>query len=341
MPLSWKVCVFLIFEIHYRCWSWTLCVYSFCPSPLPFKNQRSKKWWRCFAWKTKTAMQSACHSRFNSSLTVSCSVHSDESAIHIKTFRDIPLGDLDVIFPAQKILFKTVDFVRLGLTAVLGLYFALHAFSELFSDEGVDSTALAACIGECLCLFLLLSLQSSWSSSLSNRFLGVRIAHLLGHSMERRHVPHRAQRNTLQKVGRQSSRRDFVPDGGTRGTIRLISTCDIVVLTRACVCVCRHKSWKRCWFRTCLRWWAAAPSLKRTWTRKRKASSKKSWKQSSWLPPKKANRSSTHFIIVVVYVHHHSFCCLFRMPSVDFEVDDAVDKLARLGLARVNGDKGQ
>ena len=75
-------------------------------------------------------------------------MHSDESAIHIKTFRDIPLGDLDVIFPAQKILFKTVDFVRLGLTAVLGLYFALHAFSELFSDEGVDSTALAACIGE-------------------------------------------------------------------------------------------------------------------------------------------------------------------------------------------------
>ena len=83
-------------------------------------------------------------------------MHSDESAIHIKTFRDIPLGDLDVIFPAQKILFKTVDFVRLGLTAVLGLYFALHAFSELFSDEGVDSTALAACIGECLALFLLL-----------------------------------------------------------------------------------------------------------------------------------------------------------------------------------------
>ena len=55
--------------------------------------------------------------------------------------------------------------------------------------------------------------------------------------MERRHVPHRAQRNTLQKVGRQSSRRDFVPDGGTRGTIRLISTCDIVVLTRACVLI--------------------------------------------------------------------------------------------------------
>ena len=53
-------------------------------------------------------------------------------------------------------------------------------------------------------------------------------------------------------------------------------------------------------------------------------------------PIKYTSLSSLSFVY-----DHHSFCCLFRMPSVDFEVDDAVDKLARLGLARVNGDKGQ
>lgn len=71
----------------------------------------------------------------------------DAASIHIKTFRDIPLGDLDIIYPAKKILFKTVDFIRLGLTGVLGLYFALSQFSALFTDEEVDATMVTACVG--------------------------------------------------------------------------------------------------------------------------------------------------------------------------------------------------
>jgi hypothetical protein len=82
----------------------------------------------------------------------------DASSIHIKTFRDIPLGDLDVIFPAQKVLFKTIDFIRLALTGVLGLYFALDQFGNVFSGEDVSAAAVTACIG----LFAL-ALRTYWN----------------------------------------------------------------------------------------------------------------------------------------------------------------------------------
>jgi hypothetical protein len=152
---------------------------------------------------------------------------------------------LDVIFPAQKILFKTVDFVRLGLTAVLGtlvvvkfsgncsrrslfnigLYFALHTFSELFSEDGVDSTALAACIGSTLFFSLFFSNHTQTltiSRCVYDRLFGVCFTYVLGDSMERRHVSNGIERNAVQKVGRQSSRCHSLSHGSVGGRLLLL-----------------------------------------------------------------------------------------------------------------------
>ena len=200
---------------------------------------------------------------------------NDESAIHIKTFRDIPLGDLDVIFPAQKILFKTVDFVRLGLTAVLGLYFALHAFSELFSDEGVDSTALAACIG-----FLAYASRTYWAIQWSVDTYRTVLS------------------ETLYKKSGDNHRGVilFLMEALEAQELKEVLISYVFALV-----------------------------------------------SSGAITEKDLDTQAEGFIkeeLEAVELAAAKEGEPIKMPSVDFEVDDAVDKLARLGLARVNGDKG-
>jgi len=44
-----------------------------------------------------------------------------ERAIHIKTFVDIPMADLEVVFPEKRLSMKPVDLIKVGVTAVTGL----------------------------------------------------------------------------------------------------------------------------------------------------------------------------------------------------------------------------
>ncbi len=44
-----------------------------------------------------------------------------ERAIHIKTFVDIPMADLEVVFPEKRLSMKPVDLIKVALTAVTGL----------------------------------------------------------------------------------------------------------------------------------------------------------------------------------------------------------------------------
>jgi hypothetical protein len=44
-----------------------------------------------------------------------------ERAIHIKTFVDIPMADLEVVFPEKRLSMKPVDLIKVAMTAVTGL----------------------------------------------------------------------------------------------------------------------------------------------------------------------------------------------------------------------------
>ena len=44
-----------------------------------------------------------------------------ERAIHIKTFVDIPMADLEVVFPEKRLSMKPVDLIKVAVTAVTGL----------------------------------------------------------------------------------------------------------------------------------------------------------------------------------------------------------------------------
>jgi hypothetical protein len=58
--------------------------------------------------------------RFATPATANQEIDKDWS-IHIKTFRDIPMADLEVVFPEKHISMKPLDLVKLLITAVIGL----------------------------------------------------------------------------------------------------------------------------------------------------------------------------------------------------------------------------
>jgi hypothetical protein len=215
----------------------------------------------------------------------------DASSIHIKTFRDIPLGDLDVIFPAQKVLFKTIDFIRLALTGVLGLYFALDQFGNVFSGEDVSAAAVTACIG----LFAL-ALRTYWNLQWSMDVYKTILSETLYNRSSDSHrgvILYLAEALEAQEYKEALIAYAFALHAGAPITEKeLDSRCETFIKAEMD---------------------AASDAQAATAAASSSSSSSSSAASSS------SSRT--------------------RLPSVDFESDDAVDKIIRFGMARATGDR--
>jgi hypothetical protein len=196
----------------------------------------------------------------------------DSATLHIKTFRDIPLGDLDIIFPAQKVLFKTVDFFRLAITGVLGLYFAIDQIGDVFRGEGVDVTAMTAAVG-----FLMFALNTYWNVQWAVDVYKTILSETLYNRSSDSH----------------------------RGVI--------LYLTEAL----ETQEFKEALIAYAIALQAAAPITEKELDQRCEAFIRA---ELDAVPPPPGTVRA-------------------RTPSVDFEVDDATDKIIRFGLARATGER--
>ncbi|MGE3805161.1 MAG: DUF3754 domain-containing protein, partial [Gemmataceae bacterium] len=70
-----------------------------------------------------------------------------DPAIHIKAFREIPMADLEVVFPEKKISMQTIDLIKLVITGTIGFVVVLIKFVFTAALNPVVALAALGTIG--------------------------------------------------------------------------------------------------------------------------------------------------------------------------------------------------
>eukprot|EP01130_Rhizamoeba_saxonica_P013717 TRINITY_DN5891_c0_g1_i2.p1 TRINITY_DN5891_c0_g1~~TRINITY_DN5891_c0_g1_i2.p1 ORF type:complete len:443 (+),score=90.28 TRINITY_DN5891_c0_g1_i2:420-1748(+) len=84
-------------------------------------------------------------------ITDAGATYKNNHSIFIKMFRDIPMADLEIIFPEKFVALRPLDFILFAITGIVGIISALLKFTE----DGDDFLALTCFFG-----FVMLALKS-------------------------------------------------------------------------------------------------------------------------------------------------------------------------------------